>query len=138
MARGGFLMQTIFPILRYEDARAAIDWLCKAFGFRVKFSVPESGPFVRHAQLALGDNLVMIGSCRGDGIESPKRLGAATQAICAYVPDVDAHYEKARAAGAEITAPPTQTDFGAKEYHAKDLEGHSWTFGSWRPDAPSR
>lgn len=126
-------MQTIFPILRYDDARAAIEWLCKAFGFRVKFSVPESGPYVRHAQLTLGDNLVMVGSCRGDGIESPKRIGASTQALAVYVPDVDAHYAKARAAGAEIGASPMNTDFGSREYHAKDLEGHSWTFGTWKP-----
>ena len=126
-------MQTIFPLLRYDDARAAIDWLCMAFGFTVKFSVPESGPFVRHAQLLLGDQLIMVGSCRDDGMVSPKSTGVSTQAICAYVPDVDAHYERARAAGAEITAPPKNTDFGAREYHVMDVERHPWTFGSWKP-----
>jgi uncharacterized glyoxalase superfamily protein PhnB len=127
-------MQTIFPLLRYDNARAAIRWLCDAFGFSVRFTVPESGSFVRHAQLSLGTNIIMVGSCRDDGIKSPKSLGAATQALAVYVSDVDAHYAKARAAGAEIAAAPTDTDFGSREYHVRDCEGHSWTFGNYRPD----
>jgi len=127
-------MQTIFPILRYDDARAAIRWLCDAFGFTVRFTVPESGDFVRHAQLSLGTNIIMLGSVRDDEIRSPKSLGASTQAICVYVQDVDAHYAKARAAGATIAAPPKDTGFGSREYHARDPEGHPWTFGNYRPD----
>jgi len=53
-------MQTIFPILRYDDARAAIRSLCGTLGFVEIFSTPESGPFVRHAQLKLGTNVVML------------------------------------------------------------------------------
>ena len=73
-------LQTIFPILRYTDARAAIRWLCATFGFTERFSVPETGEFVRHAQLSLGENVIMLGSTRQDGLESPQALGAATQA----------------------------------------------------------
>ena len=127
-------MQTIFPILRYTDARAAIRWLCAAFGFRERFSVPETGPFVRHAQLSLGTNLIMLGSSRDDGLKSPQTLGAATQALCVYVPDIDEHYEKARLAGAEISSPPQDTDFGFREYHVRDPEGHLWTFGTYLPN----
>ena len=128
-------MQTIFPILRYTEARAAIQWLCATFGFVELFSVPESGPFVRHAQLRLGTNVVMLGSVRPDErMESPQKLGAATQALCVYVDDLDAHFERARSAGAEITSPPKATDFGSREYHARDLEGHPWTFGTYLPD----
>ncbi|MCU1267113.1 MAG: glyoxalase/bleomycin resistance protein/dioxygenase [Acidobacteria bacterium] len=132
-------MQTIFPILRYNDARAAISWLCAAFGFKEIFCVPETGLFVRHAQLSLGTNLIMLGSCRQDepGLASPQTLGASTQALCVYVPDVDEHFERAHLAGAEITAPPLDTDFGSREYHARDLEGHMWTFGNYLPDVES-
>ena len=64
-------MQTIFPILRYRNARAAIQWLCEAFGFVELFSVPEHGPDVRHARLGLGENMIMLGSIRPDeGIQS--------------------------------------------------------------------
>jgi uncharacterized glyoxalase superfamily protein PhnB len=128
-------MQTIFPILRYTDARSAIRWLCETFGFVEMFSVPESGQVVRHAQLRLGTNVIMLGSVRLDEhMESPRTLGAATQALCVYVDHLDAHFEHARSAGAEITSPPKDTDFGAREYHVRDLEGHPWTFGTYRPD----
>jgi uncharacterized glyoxalase superfamily protein PhnB len=129
-------MQTIFPLLRYNDARGAIRWLCAAFGFIELFSVPESGPTVRHAQLKLGTNLIMLGSVRpDDGMASPQELGAATQALSVYVDDLDAHFERARAAGARITSPPKDTDFGAREYHVRDVEGHPWTFGTYLPAA---
>ena len=61
-------MQTIFPILRYNDARGAIQWLCATFGFVELFSVPEAGQFVRHAQLKLGTNVIMLGSPLEDGL----------------------------------------------------------------------
>jgi len=129
-------MQTIFPILRYNDARGAIRSLCATFGFVELFAVPESGPIVRHAQLKLGTNIIMLGSVRpNEHMASPQMLGACTQALCVYVDDLDAHFERARSAGAEILSPPTDTDFGAREYHARDLEGHLWTFGTYRPDA---
>ena len=129
-------MQTIFPILRYQDARGAIRWLSEAFGFVEVFSVPGSGPVVRHAQLKLGGNLIMVGSVRpDDGISSPKTLGSATQMLAVYVDDPDAHFRHALAAGAEILYPPSDTDFGSREYHVLDLEGHPWTFGTFRPSA---
>jgi len=129
-------MQTIFPILRYNDARSAVRWLCATFGFSEVFSVPESGQIVRHAQLKLGTNVVMLGSVRpDDGMTSPQGLGAATQGLCVYVDDLDAHFQQARSAGAEITSPPKDTDFGSRESHVRDLEGHPWTFGTYLPDA---
>jgi uncharacterized glyoxalase superfamily protein PhnB len=129
-------IQTIFPLLRYDDARGAIRWLCDTFGFVELFSVPPEGRHVRHAQLKLGANLIMVGSVRpGEGLASPKALGAATQGLYVCVEDVDAHYARARAAGATITSPPEDTDFGSRDYHCSDLEGHPWTFGTYRPDA---
>ena len=129
-------MQTIFPILRFNDAREAIRWLCATFGFVELFSAPESGQIVRHAQLKLGTNVIMLGSVRpDDGMTSPQVLGAATQALYVHVDNLDAHFERARSAGAEITSPPKDTDFGSREYHVRDLEGHLWTFGTYLPDA---
>jgi len=129
-------MQTIFPILRYNDARGAMRSLCATFGFVKLFSVPESGQIVRHAQLKLGTNVIMLGSARPDELmASPQVLGAATQALYVYVDDLEAHFERARSAGAEITSPIKDTDFGSREYHVRDLEGHLWTFGTYLPDA---
>ena len=93
-------MQTIFPILRYRDARAAIRWLCAAFGFVERCCIPDDGPFVRHAQLQLGENIIMLGSVRADdGIASPEASGTATQMVAVYVKDPDAHYDRANAVG---------------------------------------
>ena len=129
-------MQTIFPILRFNDARAAIRWLCATFGFAEVFSVPESGPVVRHAQLKLGTDIIMVGSVRrDDGLVSPGVLGAATQALCVVVDDIDAHFERARLAGAEIGGPPKATDFGSREYHGRDVEGPPWVFTAYLPSA---
>ncbi len=128
------LMQTIFPILRYGDARGAIAWLCNAFGFVELFSVPESGPVVRHAQLRLGTNIIMLGSTRpDDGLASPRDVGIATQGLCVYVAEVEEHFARARSAGAEIVSPPKDTDVGSCEYHVRDLEGHFWVFGTYLP-----
>ncbi len=128
-------MQSIVPMLRYVDARSAIRWLCSTFGFVELFSVPASGQAVRHAQLKLGTDIVMLGSVRpDDSMASPQVLGAATQAIYVHVDDVDAHFNRARAAGAQITSPPHNTDFGARQYHVRDLEGHPWTFGTYVPN----
>ncbi len=128
-------MQTIFPILRYEDARGAIEWLGATLGFVELFSVPPSGPFVRHAQLKLGTNVVMLGSVRpDDGITTPRTAGTATQALCVYVDDPDAQFERAWAAGAEIVGAPADTDFGSREFSLRDPEGHLWVFGTYRPD----
>ena len=127
-------MQTIFPVLRYNDTRAAIGWLCANFGFVELFSVPESGPQVRHAQLRLGTSIIMVGTVRpGDGMASPQTLGTATQSLCVYVEDLDAHYERARSGGAEIMSPLETTDFGSRGYAVRDLEGHLWTFGDYLP-----
>ncbi len=127
-------MQTIFPIIRYTDARTAIAFLCKSFGFSEVFSMPSEGPTVRHAQLRLGDNIIMVGTTReGDGIVSPKSAGISTQALCVYVEDVERHYQNSVLTGAEIVSGLTYTDFGAREYHVRDVEGHQWTFGTFRP-----
>ena len=131
-------MHTIFPILRYNDARGAIQGLCAAFGFVQLVSVPESGEYVRHAHLKLGTNLILLGSIGpDDGRVSPQALGAARQSLCAYGEDPEAHFERARAAGAQILAPPSNSDFGSRGYHVRNLEGHPWTFGTFRPNGGS-
>lgn len=124
--------QTIFPILRYENARAAIGWLETVFGFELVFSVPPTGETVRHARLMLVDNIIMVGSSRAEEahFKSPLILKAMTQALCVFVPDVKAHFQQAKAAGAEIVSPLEVTDFGSQEYHVHDCEGHLWIFTS--------
>ena len=75
----------------------------------------------------------MVGSSRNDGIDSPRTVGESTQALCIFVPDVDKHFEKVQMTSAEITTPLYVTDFGAREFHIRDPEGHLWIFSSFNP-----
>jgi uncharacterized glyoxalase superfamily protein PhnB len=122
--------QTIFPALRYRDPRAAIDWLGRAFGFEPRMVVDGAGGAVAHAELTLGRAMIMLGGVRdGDGYAPPPGGGAAYIVI----EDPDAHHERARAAGAEIVRELTDTDYGAREYSARDPEGNHWSFGTYQP-----
>ena len=126
----------------YDDAGAAIDWLCRAFGFEVRIRVDGENGRVEHSELTFGDDgLVMVGSSGGRSdravplpCKSPKSLdGANTQALCLYVDDADTHCERARSAGAVIVEEPKTTDHGPeywadRTYRAVDPEGHHWWF----------
>ena len=127
----------IFPFLRYRDAPAAIDWLVAAFGFEKQLVAPGPDGTVAHAQLSLGPGTIMLGSARDDalGIQSPRDLAAVSQGIYVHVGEVDAHYRRARAAGAEIVIELQDMEYGSREYSARDLEGHLWSFGTYRPGA---
>ena len=98
---------TIVPAMRYRDAKAAIAWLCKAFGF-VENAVYEDGDgLVAHAQLTFGNGMIMLGSHREDEFGHLNMLpseagGRVTQSAYVIVQDADAHYAQAKAAGAEI------------------------------------
>jgi uncharacterized glyoxalase superfamily protein PhnB len=127
--------------LFYQDPAAAIDWLCRAFGFEVRLKVEGEGGRIEHSELVFGDGLIMVGSEGGASrrptplpTKSPRSLGGAiTQALAVFVDDVDAHCERARAAGAKIVEPPTTQDYGEdywsdRGYRAEDIEGHQWFF----------
>lgn len=124
----------------YDDAAAAIDWLCRAFGFRVRLKIEGEEGTIDHSELTYGEALIMVGSARRDArsdrdfCRSPRSLGGAnTQSLCLYVDDVDAHCATARAAGASIVREPTTQDYGEqygahRSYEAVDPEGHHWWF----------
>jgi len=128
--------QVLFPFLRYRDAPAAIDWLVKAFGFKELMVVPNENGTVAHAEVEFGSGVMMLASARDDElrIKSPRDLGAVTGGIYVYLEDIDAHCKSARAAGAEIVRGPEDTDYGSREYTARDREGHLWSFGTYRPN----
>ncbi len=126
----------IFPFLRYEDAPAAFEWLHRAFGFEKQMLVPGPKGTVAHAQLRCGAGVVLIGTAQEDfmNMKSPKAAGGVTQGIYVHVDDVEAHHDRAKAAGAEIVMALEDTDYGAREYAARDPEGHLWSFGTYRPE----
>ncbi len=122
----------IFPGFRYQDAPAAIDWLERAFGFEPQFVVPGPDGTIAHAQLKLGPGLIMLDSAVAE--TAPAVPWPATRlSLYVYVPDIEAHYERARAAGAEIIRVLAETDYGSFEFSALDLEGNLWSFGTYQP-----
>jgi uncharacterized glyoxalase superfamily protein PhnB len=125
---------TIFVSLSYNDAPAAIEWLCRVFGFRQRLVVPGPDGSVLHSELSFGSGVIMVSSARPEqGRLSPLNLAGSSAAISVYTDDPDSHYAVALAAGAEIVAELKDEKFGARGYMAKDLEGHPWYFASYRP-----
>lgn len=128
------LRPNIFPVIRYKDGPAAIDWLGKAFGIAKQLVVPDADGAIAHAELSLGPGTIMLGSERKK--PDPKNPWDQTRAgIYVYVEEIDAHYARAKAADAEIVRELADTDYGAREYSARDLEGNLWSFGTYLPEA---
>ncbi|MEU4093112.1 VOC family protein [Streptomyces sp. NPDC026673] len=128
---------TIYPTLRYKDAKAAIAFLTDAFGFtEVSVYEGEDGT-VEHAELAYGNGMVMLGGERSGTAFS--RIAEALGAVSVYVvvEDADAHHERAVAAGAEVVLPLTDQDYGSRDYTARDPEGNLWSFGTYVPRIPA-
>ena len=121
--------------LSYDDADAAVDWLEQAFGF--ERSSVHAGPNgkIAHDELRYGDGMVMLGPAgpNGFGLKTPKELGAVSQGVYVIVDEIDAHHDRALAAGAEIVRQPNDTDYDSREYMARDPEGNIWSFGTYRP-----
>jgi uncharacterized glyoxalase superfamily protein PhnB len=119
-----------------RQAAKEIEFLCRAFGFEVQLKVEGEGGRIEHSELVLGGGLITLGDVdKGRAWrKSPLDLdGANTQNLCVYVDDVDAHCERARAAGAVIELEPKTTDYGDgywvdRSYCAVSPEGHRWWF----------
>jgi uncharacterized glyoxalase superfamily protein PhnB len=129
---------TIVPQLPYEDIRAALSFLEQAFGFReIRSSRMEGADgVIHHANVEFGGSVIGIGTQGAHGAMSPKSAGSASQYISVYVDDIDAHYERARAAGAKIGRGPRDHAREYRAYEALDLEGHRWRFVQWMEAVP--
>jgi uncharacterized glyoxalase superfamily protein PhnB len=112
----------IYPFMRFEDADAALEWLSRAFGFEEHAVHRSDDGVVQHAELAIGPGMIMLG--QGD---------PASHGVYVAVEDADAHYARAKAAGAEITRELEDTPYGSREYTAVDPDGHVWSFGTYHP-----
>ncbi len=120
-------MQTITPYLLYEDVDAALGFLAKAFGFQEVLRYTGEEGYVNHAEMQIGDGKVYLGD-PGDQYRNPKRLGQETVGIYVLVEDVDEHFQRAQAAGAEIKEEPADQEYGERRYTARDPEEHYWFF----------
>jgi uncharacterized glyoxalase superfamily protein PhnB len=117
----------VAPYLLYEDPVAALEWLGNAFGFRERFRNTLDDGRVDHAEMEIGDGLLMLAN-PGPDYRSPNALGAATSLVHVYVDDIHEHFERAKRHGATIRAEPQEKPYGTIQYSAADLEGHLWLF----------
>jgi uncharacterized glyoxalase superfamily protein PhnB len=135
---------TVIPALRYRNAPAAIEWLCKAFGFEKQAVYPNADGTIAHAQLTFGNGMVMVstavnGTPYSKFLRQPDEIGTVeTQAPCLIVSDCDAVYKRAKAAGAEIVMNIADMDYGGRAFACRDLEGHLWNVGSYDPWAEGK
>jgi len=132
-------MQTIYPMIAYENAAAAMDWLVKAFGFRERCRILSDGGVVSHGELELSGNIVMVATPTPDyrgparhaeSCEQARRWSSVPYIIdgcLVYVDDVDAHFQTAQAAGATILS-GLENGGAGRQYRAADMEGHRWMF----------
>jgi uncharacterized glyoxalase superfamily protein PhnB len=116
---------TVIPCLRYRDAPAAIDWLCRAFGFEKHLIVRGDQGVIHRAELSFGNGMVMV--------EPDEIGGAETQAPYLIVADADAVYARAKAAGAKIVIELRTEDYGGRGFSCHDPEGRLWNVGTYDP-----
>jgi uncharacterized glyoxalase superfamily protein PhnB len=129
---------TVIPALRYRDAPAAIEWLCNVLGFARHAVYANPDGTIGHAELTLNGGMIMLGSQKDDEyankFKSPSELGGfESRSAYIVVPDADAVYSRAVAAGAQIIRAPQDTPYGSREFAVKDPEGHSWSVGTYNP-----
>ncbi|MEW9556160.1 VOC family protein [Nonomuraea sp. NPDC050783] len=114
--------RTVYALARYQDCAAAIDFLTGAFGFRAHEVSKNDEGVVHHAELLVGGDIILLGQGRPGG-----------PGIYVAVDDVDAHHDRAVAAGAAVTMALTDQPYGSREYGCTDPEGNQWWFGTYRP-----
>jgi PhnB protein len=116
----------VIPYIFYRDVPAALYWLARAFGFTEEMR--HATPSGMHAEMTLDGQRIMMGQGSKDWrMQSPSETEVATMGIFIYLADVNAHYERARDAGAEIVKAPYDESYG-RTYTVRDLDGHPWFF----------
>lgn len=128
-------MQSIYPTLKYRDARAALDLLERAFGLqRLSVHEGENGG-IAHAEMRFGDDVLMFGSASEGDERFNQGVGHAS--VYLVTDDPDGLHRRAVQAGAEIVRPLVDQDYGSREFSARDHEGNLWSFGTYRPSLDS-
>jgi uncharacterized glyoxalase superfamily protein PhnB len=123
---------SVFPALRYRDAPGAVDWLERVLGFETTERIDNPDGTIAHAELRLGDGLVMLGSAPGDLPDVPDDPRASRFSLYVAVVEIDALHARAKGAGADVSDLFEQ-DYGSRDFNARDPEGNHWSFGTYTP-----
>jgi uncharacterized glyoxalase superfamily protein PhnB len=121
---------TVIPVLAYPEVNHAADWLCAAFGFRVRLRIGT-----HRVQLHAGEGALTLRELRENEAEGALGLG---HSVTIRVEDVDGHCKRAKDAGARVTLEPVTQPYGERQYNVEDLAGHSWTFSQSVADVDPR
>jgi PhnB protein len=119
----------VTPYLLYEDSDAALEFLVDVFGFTETMRMSGSDGRTNHAEVQMGNGVVMFGTPPGE-YKNPAKLGGRTQSVYVFVDDVDAHYDHVKRAGATIVREPEDQFYGDRSYGVRDPEGHEWYFAT--------
>ncbi|MFY0253672.1 VOC family protein [Chitinophaga sp. 30R24] len=111
-------VNTIIPVLVYEDIDQAITWLSTTFGFRLRWRAGN-----HRAQLALGEGAIVVSAGMGEAPTSPRQ-----DSVMIRIADADTHYAQVKQQGAQVLEPPTDFPYGERQYRVVDPWGHYWTF----------
>jgi uncharacterized glyoxalase superfamily protein PhnB len=123
---------------RYRDAPAAIDWLCRVFGFERHAVYEGPNGTIAHAELSLGGGMILLGSMNDTAfarlIKQPDEIGGMeTRSVYLRVDDADEVYRRAKAAGAEIVLELEDASYGGRGFTCRDPEGRLWSVGTYDP-----
>ncbi len=131
------MQANIIPTIRYRNAANMIQWLCATFSFEQHLLVQDEQGGIVHAQLTLGNGMIMVGDVRDDAFGRLQTCALATQPVTQspyiVVPDADDIYRRAQAGGAEIVMEIVDNDYGGRGFSCRDPEGQLWNFGSYDP-----
>jgi uncharacterized glyoxalase superfamily protein PhnB len=113
--------RTFYPLVPYSDPAKALEWLERAFGFEPHAVHKDDEGTIVHAEVRFDTGIFMIG-----------KPGSPPAEVYVALDDPDAHHDRAKAAGAEIIMGLADKDYGSRDYAAKDPEGNTWYFGTYR------
>ncbi len=127
----------LYPTMRCRDAEAMMRWLREVLGFQERAVYRDEGGLVKHAELAFGSSLLMLGQDRQDAYAAQvgDLSGRRTDALYVAVPDADALHRRVAASGVKIEAEPYDTPYGSRDFACRDPEGNLWYFGTYWPKA---
>ena len=135
------MKSSVIPGLKYRDAHAAIEWLCRVFGFEKHAVYDGPNGTVGHAELTLEGGMIMLGSGSDNAPGRLQKLpdeigGFVTQGVYLVVANPDEVYGRVKAAGVEIVLEIEDKSYGGRDFTCRDPEGHVWTVGSYNPWTP--
>lgn len=122
-------MSAVGVYLHYADVGEALSWLAVHYGFRETLRVPIANGQIAHAEMRIGDSIIMMG-CPGPDYCDGGDTGLQSMSVVVYLPDVEAHHATAAAAGATILSDLHRTPYGDLAYRTRDYAGHLWTFAT--------